>query len=87
MNKYYRTRLDMSKLIGALCSELSVNPLNERQFSSSIAESLETRCLPTPLWLESTLPLTLEIGFRCGCSSLIAPGADALKFLVDSNPL
>lgn len=38
------TRLDMSKFMGALCSVLSVRQLNERQFSSSIAESLDARC-------------------------------------------
>lgn len=38
------TRFDISKLTGALCSVLSVNTLNERQFSSPIAESLECRC-------------------------------------------
>lgn len=38
------TRLDMSKLIGALCSVLSVRQLNERQFSSSMAESLDALC-------------------------------------------
>lgn len=80
------TRFDMSKLIAALCSVLSVNPLIERQFSSSIAESFDIRCMPAPLWLESIL-FTLEIGLGYGNSSLIAPGADELKFLVDSNPL
>lgn len=63
---------------------LSVYPLNERQFSSSIAESLERRGLrhcPELILLES------ETCFSGGISSLMAPGADELKFLVDSNPL
>lgn len=38
------TRFDISKLTGALCSVLSVKPLSDRQFSSSMAESLDTRC-------------------------------------------
>lgn len=74
------TRLDMSKLTGALCSVLSVNPLRERQFSSSIAESFETRSRLTAM--DSTLP-----DLCAGISSLIAPGAEQLILLLLSKPL
>lgn len=79
------TRFDISKLTGALCSVLSVNPLSDRQFSSSMAESLDTRCRLN--WTDSMLPFEFGFDFVAGISSLIAPGAEQLRFFDDSRPL
>lgn len=81
-----RTLFDISKLTGALCSVLSVKPLNERQFSfsfsSSIAESLDRRPEPRLLF-----ELSFDDGFCFGKSSLMTPGAEELNILLDSNVL
>lgn len=71
----------MSKFTGALCSELSVKQLIERQFSTSIAESFDRR-----LFRDCGEPVPPSDP-TFGNSSLIAPGADELRFLLDSKPL